>query len=520
LSSSGPEVAQQQRVVVIFAALMLVWFVAGIDQTIVSVALPTVVGDLGGLTQLSWVVTAYLLTLVVTGPVWGKLGDLYGRKRTLQAALAIFLLASVLCGLSENMLELILFRGLQGIGGGGLLGTIYAVIGDLVPARERGRYQGILIGTWASATLIAPLLGGFLVDQLSWRWIFYVNLPVGLVALVVIGLTFRVRRATIQPRIDYVGALLLTGALTAIVLVTSLGGNSWAWSSPQLIALAVLSALLVPAFFLHERRTPEPIVPPALWRSRVFVISSLSATFGFFVIFGTSTYMPLYLQISQGMSPTRSGLQMLSVMAGLTVSGIVAGQLVARSGRYRSLLVAGTALTAVGAALLTLIGAHTPINEVMLILFVLGFGMGTVNPILMSVVQNSVDFSMMGTATSSFSTFRQIGGAIGVSVLGAIFSARLAGELASRIAVGVDVPKVSDPDAIAALPPTLHAAFENAFSAALHPTFVLSAVMAIAAFLLSLMLPETPLRTHNRAEANSAREAELVAAAEATAAPL
>jgi EmrB/QacA subfamily drug resistance transporter len=515
MTSSERTATQPQRVVVIFTALMLVWFVAGIDQTIVSVALPTIVGDLGGLAHLSWVVTAYLLTLVVTGPIWGKLGDLYGRKRTLQAALVIFLVASALCGLSQNMLELILFRALQGIGGGGLLGTIYAVIGDLVPARERGRYQGILVGTWASATVIAPLVGGFLVDQLSWRWIFYVNLPVGLVALTVIGLTFRVRSATHRPRIDYVGAFLLSGALSAIVLVTSLGGNTWPWGSPQLIALAVLAVLLVPAFFLHERRTAEPIIPPWLWRSRAFVISSIGGAFSFFVIFGTSTYMPLYLQISKGLSPTRSGLQMLPIMAGLTISGIIVGQLVARSGRYRVYPIVGSALVVVGACLLTLIGPGTSMNEVMLILFLLGFGMGMVNPILIVVVQNSVDFSVMGTATSSFSTLRQIGGAFGVTVLGAIFSGRLAGELARRVPVGTHLPRVSSPNAIGALPPKLHAAFENAFSAALHPTFVVSAGMAIASFILLWKLPETPLRTQTRAEAAAASQLDAAAIAEA-----
>jgi MFS family permease len=283
----------------------------------------------------------------------------------------------------------------------------------------------------------------------------------------------------------------------------------------QLIGLAVLAVLLVPAFFLHERRTAEPIIPPWLWRSRAFVISSVGGAFGFFVIFGTSTYMPLYLQISKGLSPTRSGLQMLPVMAGLTVSGIIVGQLVARTGRYRIFPIAGSALVVVGASLLTLIGPGTSMNDVMLVLFLLGFGMGMVNPVLIVVVQNSVDFSVMGTATSSFSTLRQIGGAFGVSLLGAIFSGRLAGELASRIPAGTPVPAVSSPDAIAALPPKLHAAFENAFSAALHPTFVLSAVMAIVAFLLMWKLPETPLRTQSRAEAAAASHTEGVVLSDA-----
>jgi EmrB/QacA subfamily drug resistance transporter len=502
----------------IFSALMLAWFIAGLDQTIVAIALPTIVGDFGRLSHLSWVITAYLLTLVATGPIWGKLGDLYGRKRTLQAALVIFIAASALCGLSQSMFQLIAFRALQGIGGGGLMGTIYAVIGDLVPARERGRYQGILAGTWASATVIAPFTGGFIVDQLSWRWIFYINLPLGAIALAVIALTFHTTTISSRPKIDYLGALLITGALSAIMLMTSLAGNTFAWASVPSFALVTSGVILVIAFLRHERRFPQPIVPPSLWSNRVFALASLSSAFGFFAVVGVSAYMPLYLQVGKEMSATASGLQMVPMVIGLTVSGTVVGRRVARTGRYRAFPIVGAGIFATCVALLALITPSTSIPQITLVLFGIGIGTGMVNPILMIAVQNSVEFSVMGTATSAFTTLRQIGGALGVSALGAIFSAGLSNALASRIPHGFAVPSLTNPKAIRALPPVIHSAFQHAVSVALHPVFAVAGAMGFAALLLNARLPAKPLRTHTLAEA-AAQEAEAVPVAEATAAP-
>src|SRR5204863_4073896 len=301
---------------------MLVILLASLDQTIVATALPTIVGDLGGLQHLSWVVTAYLLASTVTGPLYGKLGDLYGRKPTLQVAIVIFLIGSALCGLAHNMPELIAFRALQGLGAGGLLTTSIAVVGDIIPPRDRGRYQGIFGGVFGVSTIIGPLLGGFFVDNLSWRWIFYVNLPIGAVAFAVIGVVFRIRPAPKQHTVDYLGAALLAGGLSAIVLFTSLGGTTWAWGSLQIVALIVIGIVAIAGFVLVESRVPEPILPLSLFRNRTFAVTS---AVGFIVglsLFGAVTYLPLYLQIVKGVSPTKSGLQLTPMMLGLLVTSV------------------------------------------------------------------------------------------------------------------------------------------------------------------------------------------------------
>ena len=343
----------QPRVRLIFGALLLVLLLASLDQTIVSTALPTIVGDLGGISKLSWVVTSYLLASTVVGPVYGKLGDLYGRKIVLQTAIVIFLAGSVLCGLSQNMTELIGFRAIQGLGAGGLIVVTIAVVGDIVPPRERGRYQGYFGGVFGVATVIGPLLGGFFVDNLSWRWIFYVNLPIGLVALVVIGTAFQARTDRTRQSIDYLGAVLLAGGLSAIVLYTSLGGTTYPWGSAKMIALVVAGVVMLAAFVLVESRAREPILPLELFRIRVFAVT---CAIGFIIglaLFGAITYLPLYLQDVKGHSPTTSGLLITPMMAGLLVTSIASGQLITRFGRYRPFPIAGTALTALGLGLLS-----------------------------------------------------------------------------------------------------------------------------------------------------------------------
>src|SRR4051812_35634062 len=316
-----PEMPQtpphQQRVRLIFVALMLVLLLASLDQTIVSTALPTIVGDLGGLAHLSWVVTAYLLAATVSGPLYGKLGDLYGRKIVLQAAIAIFLVGSALCGLSQNMAELIAFRAVQGLGGGGLIVVTIAVIGDIIPPRERGRYQGFFGAVFGVSTVIGPLLGGFFVDNLSWRWIFYVNIPIGILAFVVIGATFRPHVAQVSHKIDYAGAVTLAGALTSIVLFTTFGGTTFPWASWQVIGLIALSAVLVPLFIWIGSRAGEPILPLELFRNRVFRVASAVGFIVGLALFGAITYLPLFLQVVKGATPTRSGLELTPLMAGL-----------------------------------------------------------------------------------------------------------------------------------------------------------------------------------------------------------
>ena len=485
---------EQPRVRLIFTALLLVLLLAALDQTIVSTALPTIVGDLGGLSHLSWVVTAYLLAATITGPLYGKFGDLYGRKTILQAAIVIFLVGSALCGISQNMSELIVFRAVQGLGAGGLFVVTLAVVADVIPPRERGRYQGYFGGVFGLATVIGPLLGGFFVDNLSWRWIFYVNVPLGAVALAVIAVAFRTRVRHQSHTIDYLGAALLAGALTSIVLFTSLGGTTYAWRSAQIVVLILLSIVLVPAFLLVERSAREPIMPLSIFRNRTF---SVTSGIGFVVgiaLFGAVTYLPLYLQITKGTSATRSGLQLTPMMAGLLVTSILSGQLISRWGRYRPFPIVGTAVIVVAMALLATLAVGTPLWVTVVYMIVLGLGLGLVMQVLILAVQNAVEPANVGVATSGSTLFRQVGGSIGVSVFGAIFANRLHVELTQRLPPSARIPKATNPAAIRQLPPAVHHAFASAVSAALHPVFVVAAGVSVLAFALTWLLRDVPLR--------------------------
>jgi EmrB/QacA subfamily drug resistance transporter len=494
---SSPE-QPAPRVRLIFGALMLVILLASLDQTIVATALPTIVGDLGGLQHLSWVVTAYLLASTITGPLYGKFGDLYGRKPTLQVAIVIFLVGSALCGIAQNMPELIAFRALQGLGAGGLLTTSIAVVGDIIPPRDRGRYQGIFGAVFGVSTVIGPLLGGFFVDNLSWRWIFYVNLPIGAAAFVVIGAVFHTRAQRVEHAIDYLGAALLAGGLSSIILFTSLGGTTFAWQSVQSVVLIVLGVLLLVAFVFAERRAAEPILPLELFRNRIF---STSAAIGFIIgltLFGSVTYLPLFLQIVKGKSPTSSGLQLTPLMAGLLVTSIVSGRLISRFGRYRPFPIAGTAVMTVGMVLLSRLSVSSTTAYASLSMLVLGLGLGAVMQVLVLAVQNAVDYRHMGVATSGSLLFRQVGGSIGIAVFGAIFANRLHAELVAELPPNVHVPKTVSPAVVRHLPPRMHEGYVQAVAAALHPVFVVAAVVSVFAFLLTFLLREVPLRDTTR----------------------
>jgi len=488
------EQPQQERVRLIFGALLLVLLLASLDQTIVATALPTIVGDLGGIQHLSWVVTAYLLASTISGPVYGKLGDLYGRKKVLQSAIVIFLIGSALCGVSQNMGELIAFRALQGLGGGGLLVTTIAVVGDIIPPRERGRYQGFFGGVFGVSTVIGPLLGGFFVDNLSWRWIFYVNVPIGLAAFAVIGAVFHAKPPSRQARIDYLGAAVLAGALSSIVLFTSLGGTTYAWASWQSIGLLAIGVVLTVAFPFVERRAAEPILPLELFRNRAFAVTSAVGFIVGLALFGSVTYLPLYLQIVRGDSPTESGLLLTPLMAGVLVTSIASGNLITRYGRYRPFPIAGTAIATVGLFLLSRLGVDTTTSVTAAYMLVVGLGLGMVMQVLVLAAQNAVDYRLLGVATSGSTLFRQVGGSVGVSLFGAIFANRLGHELASRIPGGARLPSAANPAAVKQLPAAVHAPYVAAFSAALEPVFLAASGIMFGAFLLTWLLPEVPLR--------------------------
>lgn len=486
--------ANNPNVRAIFAALMVVMLLASLDQTIVSTALPTIVGEFGQLAHLSWIVTAYLLASTIVTPLYGKLGDLFGRKVVLQSAILLFLVGSALCGLSRSMGALIAFRALQGLGGGGLMVTITAVVGDLFSPRERGRYQGIFGGIFGLATVLGPLLGGFFVEQLSWRWIFYVNLPLGLVALAVIGWAFKAPPARLRPRLDIAGAALLAVTLTALILLTSFGGNGFAWRSPAAIGLAGVTLAALLGFVWGERRVAEPLLPLELFGNPVFAIA---CTVGFIVglaLFGSITFMPLYLQVVKGVSPTGAGMALTPMMGGVLITSIASGRIISRIGRYRFFPIAGTGLMTIALALLATLGSATSVAAACLYMILLGLGLGMVMQVLVLAVQNAVEYRHLGVATSGTTLFRSIGGSIGVSLFGAIFTAELTAGLAAGLPAGTALPSATAPAAIRALPSAVRGPYLHAFTAALHPVFVHAAVIGAAAFALSWCLREVPLR--------------------------
>ncbi|MFD5542729.1 MDR family MFS transporter, partial [Streptomyces sp. NPDC127079] len=487
-------------VLVPIGALLLGLLLAALDQTIVSTALPTIVSDLGGLEHLSWVVTAYLLASTAATPLWGKLGDQYGRKRLYQLAIVIFLIGSALCGMAQNMGELIGFRAVQGLGGGGLMVLSMAIVGDLVPPRERGRYQGLFGAVFGATSVLGPLLGGVLTEQLSWRWVFYVNLPVGVVALVVIAAALHLPRRTAHHVIDYLGTVLIAAVATCLVLVASLGGTSWAWGSARIIGLAVLGVVLAVAFVAVERRAAEPVLPLGLFGIRTFTLAALISFIVGFAMFGALTYLPTFLQVVHGISPTLSGVHMLPMVVGLLLSSTLSGQIVSRTGRWKVFPVAGTAVTTIGLLLLHRLDEHSSTAGMSACFFVFGLGLGLVMQVLVLIVQNSVSYEDLGVATSGVTFFRSIGASFGVAVFGSVFASRLAGQLADafrglRLPPGVSPDALkADPRGIAVLPPALRPAALHAYASSITDVFLYAAPVAALGFVLAWFLKEDRLR--------------------------
>jgi EmrB/QacA subfamily drug resistance transporter len=494
----------------VLPGLLLAIMLAMLDQLIVSTALPRIVGTLGGVTHLSWVVTSYVLAATVTTPLYGKLGDMYGRKRLIVIAIVIFLAGSALSGLSQSITELIAFRAVQGLGAGGLMVGAIATLGDLVPPRERGQYMGYMMATMMVAMIAGPLAGGYITDNLSWRWIFYINMPVGGAALIYLTATLHIPRHKVPHKIDYLGAALLAVAATALVLLTTWGGSQYAWDSPEIIGLGVLAAVAAVLFCLAEARAAEPVLPLHVFRSLNFTLSSAMSFLVGLMLFGALTFLPLYQQTVQHLSATGSGLMLIPLMAGSMVTTILAGQVTTRTGRYKIFPILGGIGMAAGMFLLTQLGVGTSRLTSALFFVVLGVGMGFLMNMTTVIVQNSVDPRDMGVASSSRTFFQQIGGSIGVSIFGVIFARRLTQEVAARVP-GVHLRASGgqfDPATVDRLPATIRHDVFFAISHAVQGVFVWAAPAAVVVFLLALFVREVPLR--GRAPADEQPAAELV----------
>ncbi|MET9508948.1 MDR family MFS transporter [Streptomyces flavidovirens] len=490
----------RRTILVAIGALLLGMLLAALDQTIVSTALPTIVSELGGMEHLSWVVTAYMLAATAATPLWGKLGDQYGRKKLFQAAIVIFLIGSALCGVAQDMSQLIGFRAVQGLGGGGLMVLSMAIVGDLVPPRERGRYQGLFGAVFGATSVLGPLLGGLFTEHLSWRWVFYINLPVGVVALLVIAAVLHIPVRPSRHTIDYLGTALIASVAVCLVLVASLGGTTWAWGSAQIIGLAVLGAVLLVWFVRVERKAAEPVLPLKLFKLRTFTLVAVISFVVGFAMFGAMTYLPTFIQVVQDVSPTMSGVHMLPMVLGMLLTSTASGQIVSRTGRWKVFPIAGTGITALGLLLLHQLTETTGAWEMSTFFFVFGAGLGLVMQVLVLVAQNAVRYEDLGVATSGATFFRSIGASFGVAVFGTIFATRLIDKLddalaGQRLPPGIGPEQVAaDPRDIALLPPGLRPSVLHAYSTSITDVFLYASPVVLIAFVIAWFLREDKLR--------------------------
>ena len=493
-----PQVYSKRTIYVAMAGLMLGMLLAMLDNLIVSTALPTIVGDLGGLAHLSWVVTGYALAAAASTPIWGKLGDLYGRRGMFMSSIVIFLIGSALSGLSQNMNELIGFRAVQGLGAGGLMVGAMAIIGDLVPPRERGRYQALIGIMMPIAFVGGPLVGGLLTDHVGWRWVFYINIPLGIAALLVTGLFMKLPRQRLNARIDYVGAILLAVGVVSLTLAASWGGSQYPWGSWQIIGLFATSAVFLAAFVYAETKVAEPILPPRLFSNRNFTVAQILSFLVGAGMFGAVNFLPQYMQNVRGASATASGLLLLPLMFGMLAVMLATGQITTRTGRYREFPIIGSAVMVVGMLVLLLLGVNTPTLVASALTLVLGIGMGFIMQNTTLITQNSVALRDMGAGTGSVTLFRTVGGSLGVALLGSIYVSKLTSTLTSHLGAAgsrlISGGGAIPPSVVLRLPAPIREVFQSGVVSGLHGVLIGGAAMALLAFVVAWFIRNESLR--------------------------